>query len=45
MQDPIGQMFSFEYIVTGSWSDPRVERSDRTANAAAAPGGAQTSPR
>ncbi len=26
LQDPIEQMFSYEYIVTGSWSDPHVER-------------------
>ena len=26
MQDPIEQMFSFDYTVTGSWSDPVVER-------------------
>jgi uncharacterized protein (TIGR02099 family) len=26
MQDPIEQMFSYEYAVRGSWSDPLVER-------------------
>ena len=26
MQDPIEQMFSYEYAVRGSWSDPVVER-------------------
>jgi uncharacterized protein (TIGR02099 family) len=25
-KDPLGQIFSFEYSVTGSWSEPRVER-------------------
>jgi uncharacterized protein (TIGR02099 family) len=29
LQDPIEQMFSFEYLVSGSWSDPVVERSGR----------------
>jgi uncharacterized protein YhdP len=27
MQDPIEQIFSYEYAVRGSWSDPVVERS------------------
>jgi uncharacterized protein (TIGR02099 family) len=26
LKDPLGQIFSFEYSVTGSWSEPRVER-------------------
>jgi len=26
MQDPIEQIFSYEYAVSGSWSDPVVER-------------------
>ena len=26
MQDPIEQIFSYEYAVHGSWSDPVVER-------------------
>jgi uncharacterized protein YhdP len=26
MQDPIEQMFSYEYAVRGSWSEPVVER-------------------
>jgi uncharacterized protein (TIGR02099 family) len=26
MQDPIEQMFSQRYVVTGSWSDPQVDR-------------------
>jgi uncharacterized protein YhdP len=26
MQDPIEQMFSYEYSVRGSWSEPVVER-------------------
>ena len=29
LQDPIEQMFSYEYTVTGSWSDPVVTRSAR----------------
>lgn len=26
-KDPLGQLFAFEYTVTGTWSDPKVERS------------------
>jgi uncharacterized protein (TIGR02099 family) len=26
LKDPIGQMFAFEYRVTGDWDDPKVER-------------------
>ena len=26
LQDPIGQAFAFEYAVTGSWADPKVEK-------------------
>jgi len=26
LKDPIGQMLAFEYRVTGSWEDPKVER-------------------
>jgi len=26
LRDPIGQMFAFEYHVTGGWDDPKVER-------------------
>jgi uncharacterized protein (TIGR02099 family) len=26
LRDPIGQMFAFEYRVSGGWEDPRVER-------------------
>jgi uncharacterized protein (TIGR02099 family) len=36
MQDPIEQMFSFGYAVTGSWSDPVVEREGRFPEPAAA---------
>ena len=32
LKDPIEQLFSYDYAVTGSWSDPIVERvSGRTA--------------
>jgi uncharacterized protein (TIGR02099 family) len=31
LQDPIEQMFSYEYAVSGSWSDPQVERLGRQA--------------
>ena len=26
MQDPFEQMFSQQYLVSGSWSDPQVDR-------------------
>jgi uncharacterized protein YhdP len=26
LKDPFGQMFAFEYAITGSWSDPKVEK-------------------
>jgi uncharacterized protein YhdP len=26
MKDPLEQMFAYDYRVTGSWSDPVVER-------------------
>ena len=35
MQDPIEQIFSYGYAVTGSWSDPVVERQGRFPNPAA----------
>ncbi len=45
MQDPIEQMFSFGYAVTGSWSDPVVEREGRFPGpAAAATGKPETTP-
>ena len=31
MQDPIEKMFSQRYVVTGSWSDPQVERGSAAA--------------
>jgi uncharacterized protein YhdP len=41
-KDPIEQMFSYEYVVTGSWSDPVVTRSGGAA-ASVAPGTAAAS--
>ena len=39
MKDPIEQIFSYEYTVTGSWSDPVVTRSaGAAAKASVAPG-------
>ena len=29
LQDPIEQIFSYEYLINGSWTDPVVERSGR----------------
>jgi uncharacterized protein YhdP len=37
MKDPLEQMFSYQYMVTGGWSDPVVTRSG-TATASVAPG-------
>ena len=37
MKDPIEQIFSYEYTVTGSWADPIVERSGHRPATAAAP--------
>jgi uncharacterized protein YhdP len=38
LKDPIEQLFSYQYTVTGGWSDPVVTRSG-TATASVAPGG------
>jgi len=29
MNDPLDQIFSYDYRVTGAWSDPQVTRVDR----------------
>ena len=26
LRDPVEKLFSFEYAVTGSWSDPKVDK-------------------
>lgn len=31
LQNPLNQMFGFDYLVTGSWDDPKVERLGRSA--------------
>jgi len=31
LQNPLNKMFSFEYLVTGKWDDPKVERLSRVA--------------
>jgi len=33
LKDPLGQMFAFEYAVTGSWQDPKVEKLQQQATA------------
>ncbi len=33
LKDPLGQMFAFEYAVSGSWSDPKVEKLGQQATA------------
>ena len=38
LQNPLNKVFSFEYLVTGSWDDPKVEKvSGHTAAAASSP--------
>ena len=29
LKDPLGQVFAYEYLVTGSWADPKVEKVER----------------
>jgi uncharacterized protein (TIGR02099 family) len=36
-QDPFEQMFSFEYVISGSWSNPRVERTGHQATTVLGP--------
>lgn len=31
LQNPLNQMFGFDYLVTGAWDDPKVERLGRSA--------------
>ena len=33
LKDPFGQMFAFEYAITGSWNDPKVEKLQQQAPA------------
>ena len=33
LKDPLGQMFAFEYGITGSWADPKVAKLKPTASA------------
>ncbi len=37
LRDPVEKLFSFEYAVTGSWSDPKVEKLSARPVAAPAP--------
>ena len=39
LQDPFEQIFSFEYVVSGSWSNPRVERVGHQASTVVGPTG------
>jgi uncharacterized protein YhdP len=39
LKDPIEQLISFEYNVTGSWSDPLVTKTERAAALAPLPEG------
>jgi uncharacterized protein YhdP len=29
LKDPLGQIFALEYLVTGTWDAPKVERAER----------------
>jgi uncharacterized protein (TIGR02099 family) len=40
LQDPFEQIFSYEYAVSGSWSDPVVERTGRQASTVVGPAAA-----
>ncbi|HEX9277794.1 MAG TPA: YhdP family protein [Casimicrobiaceae bacterium] len=40
LQDPIEQIFSYEYAVSGGWTDPQVERTGRQAANVARPAAA-----
>jgi uncharacterized protein (TIGR02099 family) len=40
LQDPFEQMFSFEYVVSGSWSNPHVERTGHQESTVLGPAGA-----
>ena len=37
LQNPLNHIFGFEYLVTGSWDDPKVEKVSRTDPQAATP--------
>lgn len=37
LRNPIDQVFSFEYLVSGNWDDPKVEKVGQSAGPAAAP--------
>ena len=43
LQNPLNQIFSYEYLVTGTWDDPKVEKTQRQPVAPVNPGTA-TSP-
>jgi uncharacterized protein (TIGR02099 family) len=36
-RSPLNQMFSFDYLVTGKWDDPKVEKTERTSISPAPP--------
>ena len=37
MQNPLNKIFSFQYHVTGNWSDPKVEKVGQSVQEAPAP--------
>jgi uncharacterized protein YhdP len=42
LQDPIEQIFSYEYTVKGSWTDPQIERTGRQPAKVVGPAAAAT---
>ncbi|HKY02243.1 MAG TPA: YhdP family protein [Burkholderiales bacterium] len=42
LRDPIGQMFAFEYTITGAWEDPQVEKVGGPQRQATEPQGGKT---
>ena len=41
LQNPLNRMFGFDYLITGTWDEPKVEKLSRSApgdNSSAAPG-------
>ena len=39
LQNPLNQMFGYDYLITGTWDDPKVEKLSKTA-----PAGAMSAP-
>jgi hypothetical protein len=44
LRNPLGQILSYNYLVTGSWDDPKVEKVMANNAPAATPNGQSTVP-